>query len=359
MSAPTPSRLPASYAQARSELRAHAARLDCTIETLEHPGHTPAGEALETLVLRLGPAPGQARALLLLQSGTHGVEGYAGAAIQLDLLARMPPLPEHVALLMVFAINPWGFAHDERETIEGVDLNRNAIEHGAAPANPGYEAIAQLVGGAERGPSAALEAWIERSGFAAFEAALALGQYRHPSGLYFGGDAPTHALRCFEQLVRAHAVGLERLAFIDLHTGWGPWAEGAVICLAERDTAELARARACFGELIAPFASDAGPSTELIPRVQGHLIGACTRLLPSVEVTAAALEFGTYPSENDHRVYADRRWLRRVGAEAVPASVRTQIHREFLEHFAPADPSWAAAVLRRARELVTRTLAWL
>lgn len=68
--------------------------------------------------------------MLALQSATHGVEGFAGSACILDLLrtGAARELPPDTALLLVHAINPWGFAWIRRTTAEGVDLNRNFVD---------------------------------------------------------------------------------------------------------------------------------------------------------------------------------------------------------------------------------------
>lgn len=48
--------------------------------------------------------------VLLHSSGLHGVEGFAGSAIQLELLDSLPTLPDDTALVFVHALNPYGMA---------------------------------------------------------------------------------------------------------------------------------------------------------------------------------------------------------------------------------------------------------
>jgi len=67
-------------------------------------------------------------------SGLHGVEGVAGAEIQLKLLETEGErlLKSSKGFLMIFAINPFGFHFLRRTSLENIDLNRNTGE-GLAP----------------------------------------------------------------------------------------------------------------------------------------------------------------------------------------------------------------------------------
>src|SRR6056297_283173 len=79
---------------------------------LDCPATGPRGEALYTDVAWLGdPRAGH---VLLVMSGTHGVEGFAGSAVQAAFLRALPPLPQNTAILMVHLLNPWGAAWRRR-----------------------------------------------------------------------------------------------------------------------------------------------------------------------------------------------------------------------------------------------------
>ena len=83
------------------------------------------GEALAIDSAYVGK-PRAAR-LLVLSSGIHGVEGYFGSAVQLawlDALAHRAPTVE-TGVLLIHAINPYGFAWRRRWNENNVDLNRN------------------------------------------------------------------------------------------------------------------------------------------------------------------------------------------------------------------------------------------
>ena len=71
--------------------------------------------------------PADAKDVLVYTSGLHGIEGYAGSAVQLRLLA----LGEPTAVLWLHALNPWGTAQFRRVNEGNVDLNRNFLPEGA------------------------------------------------------------------------------------------------------------------------------------------------------------------------------------------------------------------------------------
>ena len=102
----------------------------------------PGGIELSTEFMRLGPS--RAERALILVSGTHGAEGFAGSAIQCAWLAaaRGGVLPDNLAVLLVHGLNSFGFAHLRRVNEINVDLNRNFIDHEAEhPHNEGYAQI--------------------------------------------------------------------------------------------------------------------------------------------------------------------------------------------------------------------------
>ena len=192
---------PASYAAARERFRAAAARLGAPITTYDAEGLGPKGERLATDTLWLGPA--DATRVMVLVSATHGVEGYCGAAAQADFLKSEPTasFPPGVAALLIHAINPHGFAWDRRVTQEGVDLNRNGIDFGAVPPNPGFDRYgADFLPKRPGSPEAAasterLAAFRAEVGPVAYQEARNAGQYTDPKNIFFGGSAPTWSRR--------------------------------------------------------------------------------------------------------------------------------------------------------------------
>ena len=126
-----------NYEDARHVFLTHARAADAVLSrhVLDRIG--PAGEELTTDVAWLGP-PAAPKVLVTL-SGTHGVEGFYGSAVQSEWLRRRgaATLPEGVAVLHVHALNPYGFAWLRRTNETNIDINRNWIDFTAdLPENP-------------------------------------------------------------------------------------------------------------------------------------------------------------------------------------------------------------------------------
>ncbi|HEX4937985.1 MAG TPA: DUF2817 domain-containing protein, partial [Candidatus Kapabacteria bacterium] len=139
-----------TYASARQQFLNTVATLPRPVfsQTLDYVGSGPLGETLATDVLWLGDQ--DARKVVVLLSAVHGVEGFAGSAIQTDLLRRLASgeatLPDGLALAIVHAVNPWGFAWCRRVDEQGIDINRNFVDFSQPlPRNDGYRALADAL----------------------------------------------------------------------------------------------------------------------------------------------------------------------------------------------------------------------
>lgn len=81
------------------------------------------------------------------QQMLRGVEGYCGSAAQLDWLAERgcERLKSDQAMLLIHALNPYGFAWDRPVTEEGCDLNRNFLDFTARYLNAAYDLLADCL----------------------------------------------------------------------------------------------------------------------------------------------------------------------------------------------------------------------
>ena len=136
----------ADYQEARQKFRTEADRAGGAIESILHPERGPDRSDLATDIAWFGAR--DAESVLVLISGTHGVEGFCGSGAQIEWMRRgeASRLPKSIGVLMIHAINPYGFAWLRRVTHENIDLNRNWIDFSSAlPPNPGYETLSSVI----------------------------------------------------------------------------------------------------------------------------------------------------------------------------------------------------------------------
>jgi hypothetical protein len=344
------------YSEARQKFLEASQALGADIDSFSHPGTGPEGEALSTDVALIGP---QDANVVVLVSGTHGVEGFAGSGIQTGLLqeniaSRLRP---DTGLLMIHAINPYGFAHLRRFNEDNVDLNRNFVDHSKPyPLNPGYDALADAVSPQSislRANATSVFRLLNyriKNGNTALKKAVSEGQYSDPQGLFYGGRKEVWSNRTMKTIIKRYLSNAERLAFIDFHTGLGPYGSAEVILNEAEHSPVYKRAHEWWGGLAKTTAGGKSVSVHL----QATLKRAFPQMLPGTEVTAVTLEFGTFPALKVFWALRDENWLHHHGAEEYPG--RMKIKTELLRMFYPDDDGWKRRVWKQGKEAVEAAL---
>ncbi len=350
------------YAEARTRFLAAATDAGGTLRAYDNPLSGPRGEALASDTAWFGP--GDATKVLVLQSATHGVEGFTGSGAILDWLyaGGARALPQDTAVLAIHAINPHGFAWLRRVTEENVDLNRNFVDFAQAlPENPGHDELADaLVPRALSGPvfaaaEAKIAAWREKHGDKAFSVARGGGQYKHAHSMFYGGTGPTWSRRTLEAIMDDNDLAARaQVAVIDYHTGLGPFGYGEPICSHAEGSAALARAKRWYGQSVTEPA--AGTSSSVVKQglnEQGWMAKLGER------ATFVALEYGTYTPERGRLVLREDHWLHAYSNAEWDAPETQRIKRQIRTHFYPDTDDWREMVLFRSRQVVRQATAGL
>ncbi len=350
---------PRDYAQSRRRFLAAAQARRAAVRSYANPNRGPGGEALAADCAWLGPR--NAAKVLVLISGTHGVEGFCGAGALMDVLTTPPTLPRGMALLLVHAINPHGFAWIRRVTEDGVDLNRNFIDFTEpAPANPGYDELADAIlpskisGPVYERAKAKMRGYIARHGLPAFNVAMSGGQYRHPQGLFYGGTAPTWSHRTEAAIIADYGLKRRRrVAVVDYHTGLGPHGYGDLLCAHMPKTGSAALARKLYGDnLSEPFAGTTNAGQPAPGARHGFASLLWERTL-GARVAYVGIEFGTYDSLRVVRpaLVADH-WLHAQGPVRWRDPRTRKIKAQLRKAFYPDTDAWREAVLWRSRQTI-------
>ena len=322
----------ASYPEARARFIEAAREAGGALERIENPNKGPDGGDLSTDVAWFGPRT--AEAVLVMISGTHGVEGFCGSGAQVDWLRRgeAASLPAGVAALLVHAVNPYGFAWLRRVTEENVDLNRNWIDFASnvRPENPGYDALAEAAvprewtDASQAASAAALRDYGGRHGPMALQQALSGGQYNHPNGVFYGGAGATWARRTQEAIYASYLGQAGRIGLIDYHTGLGPWGYAETIMSDAVASEAFRRGQAWFGRNVTSPQDGTSTSAD----IAGDNLAAAPALLTHAELTGVALEYGTRPLAQVFLALRADAWLHAYGdplspdAKAIKAQIR-------------------------------------
>lgn len=347
------------YAGARVKFRDAAEAAGATLTSHRHPtAFAPDGEPLFIDVARLGDprAPNQ----LVIVSGTHGLEGLSGSAAQVAWLQTGPVLPRGVSVLLVHALNPFGFAHGTRTTENNVDLNRNFVDHTQSyPENPGYVHLYTHLVPDDWTP-AALSAHAEA--VAAFRAAngpdelfdaQARGQYTHSQGTNYGGRAREWSNITLEAIVAEQLGAAERLGFIDWHTGIGDFGEAFFLCFNEEGGPLQAQAARWWGtdRIIGQR-----PHGLARPNYQGLVFHGVQRFLGHRPMVGAVIEFGTRGQHMRRALQLDM-WLK---FKAEKSSERVQLLRADLhDAFVPISAHWREGTTAQAITITQQAIEGL
>lgn len=321
------------YATARERFREAARRAEAELHAIDAGGKGPGEETLAIDLAWFGPR--RPRRALVHLSGVHGVEGFAGSAIQLAWLAReRPQTAGDAAVALVHAVNPYGMAWLRRVNERNVDLNRNVLRAGERYAGA-PELYRKLDGflNPKTPPSRGL--FYARAGLLAarygmrrLTEAIAAGQYKLPQGLFYGGARLEDEPRKLLAFLSDRLEDAEALTAIDVHTGLGPWGRDTLL---EHTSEGRSESREGVAYPVR------GPFGMLFPLAA-----------PRARVRYVLQEFGTRHAVRVLRALREEnRWAQHGGGGLDhPAKQRLR------EAFAPKDAGWRSRVLERGVELL-------
>lgn len=349
--------LSSSYGEARASFLAAASAAGARLAEFRHDLQGPDGGDLAIDVAEFGPP--DAASVLVVVSATHGVEGFAGSALQLRWIEDCTDdRPEGVRVVLVHALNPFGFAWVRRVNEDNVDLNRNFIDWAAGvPTNPEYLGLADVIVPSawtemeqQRTLSVLLD-YLDVHGFARLQTIISGGQYEAPKGVFYGGTGPVWSHRWLRDWFADHLAEATQVAIIDLHTGLGDWGTAQLIG-GEAGTALHERSSAWFGDVV-PMGGDDSVSADL----SGDWLGTIEAMLPAADVAAVAIEYGTVDPVSVLQSLRADAWLHGYGDPTGPEApaIRAQVRAAFADD----DPTWLAAIWEPFATCVDRAFARL
>ncbi|MEZ4751066.1 MAG: M14 family metallopeptidase [Bdellovibrionota bacterium] len=302
--------------------------------------------------------------LVIVSSGVHGVEAYAGSAMQhmlLDEFVIPEKLPnQKTGYLFIHAINPYGFKYGRRVSENSVDLNRNfgVNKNHFDIKNPQFTELKHLLMPAKPASSSwvshikfLLEALMQmgKHSVGSLKQAIAGGQYEYPKGIFYGGRDFEPNQQLVEALFVRFSKPYAKVLNLDLHTGFGKRGFMHLFPNPTEDKKLLEQYKHIFGnypieEIGEDFYSNEGDfSTYVAARLAQEGKTAIPMLveygtLDSQTYRGAIASLSRMVLENQKHWYGARR----------PQDA-TRIQESFMELFYPSAEGWRDEVERQTR----------
>lgn len=322
------------------------------------------------------PARVTPKKLLILISGVHGSESYAGSAIQEMFLQEILPTLDlaNTGIFLVHSLNPYGFKNHSRLTEHKVNLNRNCSSNErmfsirnreclelckrfipAEPVNSTKSFLLQNMT-QENNKVSFQEVTLDQ-----FVKTTCMGQFETPEALEFGGFQPEPQIRDLTAKLQELMPAYSDVVALDLHTGLGH--RGRLHILTDSNARGLHQA--LLGEILDP------KSDEVIYEYTPHhhegfytVYGGTNNLFAELaaddqRVVALTMEFGT----NGHDLPAQLEGLNQAildhqGTHYGYASedLKKQIADWTLERSFPSDPAWRNQIVDTAKKFIETVL---
>ena len=312
--------------------------------------------------------------LLVLQSGIHGTEGASGAAAQsLFMNNWLRPLRDKgVDILVIHAMNPWGFKYGRRNDETNTNLNRNFSADGSdyrfdndsyrrfrdvfEPQGP----VGSVYWGSARG-TMGFVAGFAGSGFSSgpLNNGLNNGQYEFPEGINYGGHTPRPQQAFLQQKIEPILVHpYRKILYLDFHTGLG---QDGVLSIILGKKPQLAPKEELM-RMLGAYRNDGIEITDPATApgffaTYGDVIDYVPTLSSS-PFLAVTMEYGTMGLDAISELRSANRMIldaQKYNFHCVTQDVCEEIDANTREMFNPSDLVWRHKVLREA-DLVFRTL---
>jgi hypothetical protein len=344
------------YITARRKFR--AAALSLGFHNIKYPINqiSPTGEEL-TIDVACSNTLNSGRTIVI-SSGLHGVEGFLESAIQLALLEKYRNMASFsgAKLILIHALNPYGFAWLRRWNEDNIDLNRNfllseEVFEGSPKDYPKFDSFLNPTSPPSRLDAYMLKAvWlISRYGLTSLINTLPVGQYDFPKGLFFGGHASSKTQDILSQNLPEWIGNASEVIHIDFHTGLGRSGTYKLLLSPSTTTESCARLSHRFGSFnIEPFGS-AVVSYE----IRGGLGPWCQALLPKCRYDLLTAEFGTYSFVQVLKALRDENRSNWWGDQSKRYD---WTKNQLVEMFAPKSQAWREQCLAQGLSICRQAL---
>jgi predicted deacylase len=313
------------------------------------------------------------KTLAVLISGIHGSETYTASAILNLFMEEILPgvNRDHLGILVVHAMNPYGFKYHQRCTENQVNLNRNFSVSGEIfkIKNPASASMHDRFH--SRTPVSSLQGKLlqnlrRENGKIYFgdtsvdqiTKAIAPGQFEHPEHVEYGGKETEPQTKALIALINRLMPQYQDVIGLDLHTGLGH--RGRLHLLTDGGKTLN---KELFNQILKPeqdkeFYEFTPPETEGFYQVHGatnNMFGELTQA--HQRVCAITLEFGTLGHSLDQQVQDMNSFMTEHQGHIfgyANEEIKKQVRDANFERSYPNDEKWRTDVLKAAEGFLTR-----
>ena len=326
------------------------------VHSIQHPKQGPDDRDLFIDFGVLGPD--DARGALVLVSGTHGPELFAGSGSQAALLnSGLIRDYEDLKVILVHAHNPFGAAWLRRTDHNNIDLNRNYYDV-AKPfsPHPGYDTLRPIivpeVWDAAK-VSAGMKAYEDEHGKVGLLGAMVTGQRHDPDGMFYGGTEPAWSQRQMIEILRRLTANQIIVSLIDFHTGLGPYGEPYMVHGYEIGSPEFNAFKKVYEGEVRSIMNPDDIDEDLPGSPEGPIVLGMKRMLPDKQTYAVVIEYGTVPPEQVFPVLLKDNW---VHLHATRCTDEWNAHKQMVrEVFYPFEDKWKDMIWERAIWAIERS----
>jgi hypothetical protein len=362
-----------TYAESRLAFRENADKLKARFDSVEVFSQLVPSKIDNDLTIDFCyvPAKRDKSKLLILSSGTHGIEGFTGSAAQNMIMSELTDslTLSSTGILFIHSLNPYGFKYLRRVTENNIDLNRNCDAHSTlfSSINKGYSDLYDLLNPAGKVKAGSLKnkffmlvaiQKMLKASMKALRQAVLQGQYEYPEGLYFGGKGFEPQVASIAPLLVKYARDYETVLNIDLHTGYGAL---GVVHLFPNPVKDPV-ARTTMEKIFTGYKIDWGDSDDFYT-INGAFSDYIGELLPGKLYMPMSFECGTLKSQTTvgsihsiHNMILENQGFHHSFGNEVS---KEKVLYNFREMYYPSSEEWRSKVMNDMRQMMKSTFTQL
>lgn len=295
---------------------------------------------------------------LVLVSGTHGPELFAGSGPQTALLnSGLIDEYKDLKVILIHAHNPYGGAWMRRTDHNNIDLNRNYYDpEKPFQPNPGYNELRPVIvpeiwDAAKVGEG--MKAYEDEHGKVGLLAAIVTGQRHDPTGMFYGGTEPAWSQIQMQETLKKLTANQSTVSMIDFHTGLGPYGVPYMVHGYEVGSPEFIDFKKAYeGEVRSTLDPD-DIDEDLPGSPEGPIVLGLARMLSGKQTYAVVIEYGTVPPEVVFPTLLRDNWIH---LNETPGTQVWNDHKQQVrEVFYPLEDEWKDMIWERAVWAIERS----